>query len=184
MWDRYLNSCFRKLHKAGWCDIDLRCEIRSKCICSCWFIMPGCQRNMSSTQHFQALFDFSLYLLCSLFLVNSLLECSQSSSSTLCYTDLIAQPVTRHPFRLKTTYTTRNGAHERNIFWKGGRDVVYLVPTKSFYSQSQQLLCMYFSLRAKAHSPPSIIPFPLAQDLYPQHIMPCDIKRDDDFVNQ
>ena len=118
----------------------------------------------------------SIQLQCS-----SLLDMSYDAMLLPSYTDLIAQPVTRHPFRLKTTYTTKNGAHERNIFWKGGRDVAYLVPTKSFYSQSQQLLCMYFSLCAKAHSLPSIIPFPLAQDLYPQHIMPSAIRRDDDF---
>lgn len=47
---------------------------------------------------------------------------------------------------------------------KGGRDVAYLVPTKVFL-KSQQLPCSYFSLCTKAYSPPSIIPFPLTQDL-------------------
>ena len=50
-----------------------------------------------------------------------------------------------------------------------------LVPTKSFYSQSQQLLCMYFSLCAKAHSPPSIIPFPLAHIHSTLCLVPSDV---------
>ena len=33
-------------------------------------------------------------------------------------TDLIAQPVTAHSDWKLHTYTTRNGAHERNLFWK------------------------------------------------------------------
>ena len=58
-----------------------------------------------------------------------------------------------------------------------------LVPTKVFL-KPVTAAAMYFSLCAKAHSPPSIIPFLLAQDLYPQHIMPSDIRCDDDFVDQ
>ena len=55
------------------------------------------------------------------------------------------------PFRLKTTYTTRSGAHERNIFWKGGRDVAYLVPIKVFLQPSQQLPCTFHSVPKLTH---------------------------------
>ena len=61
--------------------------------------------------------------------------------------------------------------------------VAYLVPTKVFL-QPVTAAAMYFSLCAKAHSPPSITSFLLAQDLYTLHIMPSDIRHDDDFVNQ
>jgi len=47
---------------------------------------------------------------------------------------------------------------------KGGRDVAYLLPTKVFL-KPVTAAAMYFSLCAKAHPPPSIIPFLLAHDL-------------------
>ena len=117
----------------------------------------------------------SIQLQCS-----SLLDMSYDAKLLPSYTHLIAQPVTARPdWKLHTL--PRYGAHERNIFWKGGRDSAYLVPTKVFL-QPVAADAMYFSLCAKAHSPPSIIPFLLAQDLYPQHIMPGDIRHDDDLL--
>ena len=90
---------FRKLHKAGWCDEmlcksahvaadSLRLVVREKCPCS--------------TQYFQALFDFSLYLLCSC-MQSIQLQCSSLPDMSYdamlllpSYTDLIAQPLTAH----------------------------------------------------------------------------------------